>query len=125
MLLPLDRHFSDQSGFTLIEMMIVVAIIGILAAIAIPSYQVYANKARANACLSEAKSYGNEVFVLLNDADENSLPKFPTLNSCQSITDATGWTLNTWRKIEATAKFPSGAHIECDVPNGTPCKILP
>ena len=125
MLMPLDFRFTSQSGFTLIEMMIVVAIIGILAAIAIPSYQVYANKAHANACLSEAKSYGNEVFVLLNDADENSLPTSPTLNSCQSITDATGWTLNTWQKIEATAKFPSGAHIECDVPNGTPCKILP
>ena len=104
---------------------IVIVIIGILAAIATPAYHVYSNKARANACSSEAKSYGNEVFVLLNDEDSASTPSSPILSSCQSITDATGWTLNTWQKIEAIAKAPSNARIECDIPNGTPCIILP
>lgn len=49
------KYFSNQSqqGFTLIELMIVIAIIGILLALAIPQYQNYIAKAQASRIIAE------------------------------------------------------------------------
>ena len=123
---PTSSYYTEkQSGFTLIELMIIVAVIGILAAIAIPAYQSYVGRAYSNACLAEARSYSIQVYLAINDPRVGTLPGAPVISSCQSITNGIGWTSVTQQKIIAIAKSPSSARIECDIPNGSPCRILP
>jgi len=65
---------QNQKGFTLIELMIVVAIIGILAAIAVPAYKDYTAKAQAA-----------EAFALLDGLKGDIVPTWgqdPTITGC-------------------------------------------
>jgi len=66
----LQRTLRAQKGFTLIELMIVVAIIGILAAIAIPAYQNYTIRAR----VTEGLSLASDVKIGVTENASNGLP---------------------------------------------------
>ncbi|MFW1808583.1 pilin [Acinetobacter ursingii] len=63
---------NAQKGFTLIELMIVVAIIGVLAAVALPAYQDYTVKAKVSEVLLAASACRTNVSEVYQSA--NSLP---------------------------------------------------
>jgi type IV pilus assembly protein PilA len=60
-LMEFDMKRSMQKGFTLIELMIVVAIIGILAAVALPAYQDYTTRAKVTEVILAASSAKNTI----------------------------------------------------------------
>ncbi|MDR0237928.1 prepilin-type N-terminal cleavage/methylation domain-containing protein [Acinetobacter sp.] len=117
---------KKNNGFSLIEIIIVVAIMGILVAISYPAYNNYSRKSKQTACLSEAKAYANSVFYVIFVSEVNTFPDSPKSSACEVITDASSWNESTTNLIiEAKSKNSSKVDIRCDLSKGANCTIIP
>ncbi len=113
-----------QKGFTLIELMIVVAIIGILAAVALPAYQDYTTRAKVSECvgmISACKTAVTEYY-----SSQGEMPASASLAGC---VDEDGGVESQYcgpaevdgEKITVTVLADAGVGADCDLeltPNG-------
>lgn len=110
-----------NTGFTLIELMIVITIVSILVAVAVPAFQAYRAEAANSACLEEANIYARRVYadIQLNKPSEN-IPA-PVAKACSDINK--GIKVVTITTFVSTTRSPGSAIISCDLSAGTPCII--
>ena len=96
-----------NSGFTLVELLIVVAIIGILAAIAIPQFAAYRAKAYCSAAKSDLANY-----AIAQEAYFTDYNAYSTAATLTGFTASTGVTLGT-PTTAATGFTVTAQHTQC------------
>ena len=117
---------SRKSGFTLVEIMIVVAIIGLLAAIAIPNFVKARTTSQANACINNLRQM------------DGAAQEWALENKQQSSASVATTDITPYIKLDSTGNLPAcpgggsyaaswtvSTHPSCSLSSATPAHALP